>query len=243
MHRRYIGSGQILIHKAHGGSLCEDMPASHPVVAVDGTAASGKSTFSRQLAARLGFTYVNTGAMYRGVTWYVQEQGLDPRDEARVEDLIAATPVETSLLDGELAFSIGGIDPLPHMRDGRVNDGVSHIAKIGAVRHLLVAQQQGLAARAPLVMEGRDIGTVVFPGTPHKFYIDADPAVRAERRAAQGERDVIHQRDAIDTQRVHSPLLCAPDALRLDSGLHSVHELVETALKHLAAHGLLARHA
>ena len=214
------------------------MSAAHPVVAVDGTAASGKSTFSRRLAARLGFAYVSTGEMYRGVTWYVQEHGLDPRDVERVEALIGGTRVETSLREGGLAFSVGGMDPLPHVRDGRVNDGVSYIAQVGAVRTLLVAQQQSLAALAPLIMEGRDIGTVVFPGTPYKFYIDADPAVRAERRAAQGERDVIHQRDAIDTQRVHSPLLCAPDALRMDSGRHTVEELLAAALPHLVARGL-----
>jgi cytidylate kinase len=214
------------------------MPAAHSVVAVDGTAASGKSTFSRVLAARLGFTYVSTGEMYRGVTWYVQEQGLDPRDAARVEALIAATPVETSLRAGALAFSVGGVDPLPHVRDGRVNDGVSFIAQVSAVRRLLVAQQQELAALAPLVMEGRDIGTVVFPATPYKFYVDADPAVRAERRAVQGERDVIHQRDVIDSQRKDSPLLCAADARRLDSGRLSVDEMVTVALAHLAVRGL-----
>jgi cytidylate kinase len=214
------------------------MAAVHPVIAVDGTAASGKSTFSRALAARLGFIYVSTGEMYRGVTWYVEQQGIDPRDAARIEALILATPVTTSLRDGGLAFTIGGIDPLPHAREGAVNDGVSHVAKVSAVRRLLVAQQQSLAALAPLVMEGRDIGTVVFPATPYKFYIDADPIVRAERRSAQGEVDVILQRDAIDTQRVDSPLTCAPDALRLDSGKLSVTELLDAAVAHLAARGL-----
>jgi len=214
------------------------MAAVHPVIAVDGTAASGKSTFSRALAARLGFTYVSTGEMYRGVTWYVQEQGIDPRDATRVEALIAAVPVETSLQDGGLAFHVGGVDALPHVREGRVNDGVSHVAKVSAVRRLLVAQQQGLAIQSPLVMEGRDIGTVVFPATPYKFYIDADPAVRALRRAAQGEADVIHQRDVIDSQRDDSPQTCAPDALRLDSGKQSVTELLDAAMAHLAERGL-----
>ena len=210
----------------------------HSVIAVDGTAASGKSTFSRHLAQRLGFTYVNTGAMYRGVTWYIQQQGIDPRDATAVERAVLAAGVETSVDEGELAFHIAGTDPLPHMRDGRVNEGVSYIAQVAAVRRLLVGQQQGLAGHGPLVMEGRDIGTVVFPATPYKFYIDADAAVRAERRKAQGETDVIHQRDAIDTQRVHSPLLCAEDALRLDSGKHSVDELMEVAVRYLAERGL-----
>jgi cytidylate kinase len=215
--------------------------ASSPVIAVDGTAASGKSTFSNALARRLGFVYVNTGAMYRGVTWYVQQQGIDPRDEAAVERAVLAAEVESHLHEGELIFRIGGIDPLPHVRDGRVNEAVSFVAQVGAVRRLLVAQQQGLAAHGPLVMEGRDIGTVVFPSTPYKFFIDADADVRAERRRKQGETDVIHQRDRIDSQRKDSPLLCAGDALRLDSGRHSVDELIEAALRHLVAQGLKIR--
>ena len=93
------------------------MPAtpasSHPVIAVDGTAASGKSTFSRALAQRLGFTYVNTGAMYRGVTWFLQQKGVPLRENSTVEREVAAAVVETGLLDGELVFRVGGIDPLP----------------------------------------------------------------------------------------------------------------------------------
>ena len=209
----------------------------HPVIAVDGTAASGKSTFSRALADRLGFAYVSTGEMYRGVTWFVQEKEIDPQDEPAVQALMAANSVETSLRNGELAFFVGGIDPLPHVRNARVNEGVSHIAKISAVRRLLVAQQQQLAEISPVVMEGRDIGTVVFPGTPYKFYVDADPTVRASRRAAQGELDSIHQRDAIDSKRADSPLLCAADAARLDSGAYRVEELVAQALAELKQRG------
>ena len=214
------------------------MSPSHPVVAVDGPAASGKSTFSRALAERLGFSHVGTGEMYRGVTWFVLERGVDPHDAEAVEKLITATAFSTGLRDGGLAYAIAGLDPLPHVRDGRVNEGVSYIARISAVRRLLVAQQQGLAAVAPLVMRGRDIGTVVFPGTPYKFYIDADPTVRARRRAAQGEDDAILKRDAIDTQRVDSPLTCAADARRLDSGVYGVEELVAQALAHLRERGL-----
>ena len=214
------------------------MPPAHPVIAVDGPAASGKSTLARALAERLGFNHVGTGEMYRGVTWFVLKQEVDPHDVAAVEKLIGTTEFRTGLRDGALDYTIGGIDPLPHLRDGRVNEGVSYIARVSAVRRLLVAQQQGLASVAPLVMEGRDIGTVVFPATPYKFYIDADPAVRARRRAAQGEEDVILKRDAIDTQRVDSPLTCATDARRLDSGVYGVEELVAQALEHLRERGL-----
>jgi len=213
-------------------------PPPHPIIAIDGTAASGKSTFARELARRLGYVYVNTGAMYRGVTWYLQQHNVPLWDAAAATRAIEAAGIETRLRDGELAFLIAGLDPLPHVRETRVNEGVSHIAQIAAIRKLLVAEQQRLAAQAPLVMEGRDIGTVVFPRTPYKFFLDADADVRAQRRSRQGEDDVIRQRDNLDQQRSNSPLTCAPDALRLDSGRASVEDLVALALRHLAARGL-----
>ena len=210
----------------------------HPVIAVDGTAASGKSTFSRQLAQRLGFVYVNTGAMYRGVTWYLQEREIPLGDTRAVAQEVLAARVQTRLEKGELAFRVAGIDPLPHVRESRVNEGVSLVAQVAAVRELLVAEQQSLALQAPLVMEGRDIGSVVFPQTPYKFYIDAHPEVRAQRRSAQGEVDVIQQRDLLDQQRKTSPLTRSSDARFLDSGHSTVDELVTIALQHLAARGL-----
>jgi len=210
----------------------------YPVIAVDGTAASGKSTFSRELARRLGYVYVNTGAMYRGVTWYLQQRRIPLRDAEAVTRAVQAAGIETRLHDGELVFRIAGLDPLPHVREGQVNEGVSLVALIAAVRKLLVSEQQHLAGQAPLVMEGRDIGTVVFPQTPYKFYLDANAEVRAQRRSQQGESDVIQQRDTIDQQRATSPLTCAPDALRLDSGHASVDELIVVALQHLAVRGL-----
>jgi cytidylate kinase len=213
-----------------------DLP--HPVIAIDGTAASGKSTFSRQLAQRLGYVYVNTGAMYRGVTWYLQQKNIPLQDAEAVAREVQAAGVETRLHEGELVFRIAGLDPLPHLREGQVNEGVSLVAQVAAVRKLLVAEQQRLAGQAPLVMEGRDIGTVVFPKTPYKFYLDANAEVRAQRRQEQGENDVIRQRDTLDLQRVNSPLTRAPDALRLDSGDASVEELVALALQHLASRGL-----
>jgi cytidylate kinase len=210
----------------------------HPVIAIDGTAASGKSTFARRLAGQLGYAYVNTGAMYRGVTWHLLQKAVPLDDETAVAREVTAAGVETALRDGELTFRIAGLDPLPHVREGRVNEAVSQVARISVVRKLLVAHQQSLAAQAPLVMEGRDIGTVVFPQTPYKFFLDADPDVRAQRRSRQGEQDVIVQRDVLDQQRRNSPLTCAPDALRLDSGHASVEQLIAVALRHLAERGL-----
>src|SRR5580692_5336208 len=211
---------------------------SHPVIAVDGTAASGKSTFSRALAQKLRFAYVNTGAMYRGVTWRLLEKGVPLENPEAISRAAEALRLETRLENGELFFTLDGVDPLPHVRDARVNGGVSLVSRVAAVRRRLVAEQQTLAALAPVVMEGRDIGTVVFPQTPYKFFIDADPAVRAERRSRQGETDAILRRDALDSQRAHSPLARADEALALDSGRASVEELVAIALRHLAGRGL-----
>jgi len=210
----------------------------HPVIAVDGTAASGKSTFSRQLAQRLGYIYVNTGAMYRGVTWYLQQKKIPLVDAEAVAREVEAAAIECRLRESELVFHIAGLDPLPHVRAGEVNEGVSLVAQVPVVRKLLVALQQSLLAQASLVMEGRDIGTVVFPQTPYKFYLDASPEVRAHRRRQQGETDVIHRRDNLDQQRATSPLTRASDALFLDSGHATVEQLISTALEHLAARGL-----
>jgi cytidylate kinase len=213
-----------------------DLP--HPVVAVDGTAASGKSTFSRSLAERLGYIYVNTGAMYRGVTWYLQQRGIPLQDAPAIVRAIESARVETGLGNGELTFRIAGIDPLPYTREGRVNDGVSLVAQVPEVRRLLVAEQQKLAREAALVMEGRDIGSVVFPQTPYKFYVDANAEVRAMRRSRQGENDVITKRDTIDQSRKTSPLVRVGDAFFIDSSHITVEEMVATALRHLAARGL-----
>jgi len=210
----------------------------HPVVAVDGTAASGKSTFSRHLAERLGYAYINTGAMYRGVTWYLQQRSMPLLDAAAIARAVASVAIETGVSHGELAFRIAGIDPLPHTREASVNEGVSLVAQVAEVRGLLVAEQQKLAQVAPLVMEGRDIGSVVFPHTPYKFYVDASPEVRAQRRQQQGETDAVTRRDAIDSSRKTSPLIRVGDACFIDSSHITVEAMVDMALRHLAARGL-----
>ena len=127
--------------------------ASSPVIAVDGTAASGKSTFSRSLAERLGYVYINTGAMYRGVTWYLLQRGVPLQDAAAIARAMGRC-IEPGLRGGELAFRIAGIDPLPHAREAQVNQGVSLVAQVPEVRALLVSEQQKLAREGPLVMEG-----------------------------------------------------------------------------------------
>ena len=124
----------------------------------------------RGVGGQLGFAYVNTGLMYRGVTWALLERGVALADEEAMVRALPALGIEMRLEGKVGLFRIGGIDPEPHVREGRVNDGVSLVAQVGAVRRLLVTQQQALALESALVMEGRDIGTVSFSGTPHNFF-------------------------------------------------------------------------
>ncbi|RFC45413.1 MAG: cytidylate kinase [Verrucomicrobia bacterium] len=210
----------------------------HIVIAIDGPAASGKSSVSRALAQRLGFVYVNTGAMYRAVTWHALQLAIDPSDASAVEHLLETTALECCTDGGQSYFLINGVDPGEALVSPQVNAVVSKIASQPLVRRRLVAMQRGYAERQPAVVEGRDIGTVVFPNTPHKFYIDASPEVRAARRAGQGLHDSVVQRDAMDSTRKDSPLAVAPDAEVIDSSYSSVDEVVENIFKKLDAKGI-----
>jgi cytidylate kinase len=208
------------------------------VIAIDGTAASGKSSLARELAAIFGFVYVNTGEMYRGISWSLLQAGVPVEDAASVEQAIAKFQIDCRIQNGRVTCHINGIDPSAHVRDGSVNEKVSVVAAIPAVRSLLVAHQRELATQASLVMEGRDIGTVVFPKTPYKFYVDADPQVRAQRRIRQGEADVVVKRDQLDQSRRTSPLVRASDAIAIDSTGWTVGQTTEFALLKLKEMGL-----
>jgi cytidylate kinase len=210
----------------------------HRVVAIDGPAASGKSSVARMLARQLAFAYVNSGAMYRGVTWQMLRQGVDPHDAAAITHAIEQWHIEAHLENGEAHFAIDGIDPTPHLNQAPVNEFVSTISSIPRVRELLVARMRAFADEADLVMEGRDIGSVVFPETPFKFYIDASPDVRARRRAAQGQRDEIAARDRADSSRCASPLVIAEDAHVIDSSNLTIEGVVGEIIGRLKLKGL-----
>ncbi|MEJ0000995.1 MAG: (d)CMP kinase [Verrucomicrobiota bacterium] len=208
-----------------------------PVIAVDGTAASGKSTFSRSLAERLGFTYINTGAMYRGVTWYLFQHGVALNDPAAVARALAAAGVETGLVNGELSFRVAGIDPLPYAREARVNEGVSLVAQVPEVRKTLVAEQQKLGREAPLVMEGprHRLGRL----SAHALQIlprrQRRRARAAPRPPGRGRRHRAARR--IDSSRKTSPLIRVSDAFFIDTSDLTVEEMVRIALRHLATRG------
>jgi len=200
---------------------------SHVVIAIDGPAASGKSSVARALAHAFGFAYVNTGAMYRAATWYVLSKGVDPADPAGVGATLDAAKIECGLdAAKESTIRLDGVDPAPHLRDASINQHVSTVSTIARVRERLVAEQRAYADRDNVVMEGRDIGSAVFPQTSYKFYIDASPEVRAQRRSAQGENDSITARDSIDSSRRNSPLMIAADAQVIDSSKLTIEGVV-----------------
>ncbi len=213
------------------------------VVAIDGPAASGKSSVARQLAEKLGFVYVNSGAMYRAITWHVLEHGLDPHDRDRIVRLVEATDLTSNLRADEWRLLIEGTDPSPHLREVRVNEGVSFVSSIPRVREILVAKMRASAVDHDVVMEGRDIGSVVFPSTPYKFYIDASPEIRVQRRAAQGQTDQIAARDHVDSSRSDSPLTLSGDACVIDSSSLSIDAVVNEIFQRLRAQNFLAQDA
>ena len=204
----------------------------------DGPAASGKSSVARELAHRLGYVYVNSGAMYRALTWHVLKRGLASDDAAAIADLAANTALACELRGHDSLMLIEGVDPEPFLRDDRVNENVSRVSSVPRVREIIVAHLRDYALSDDVVMEGRDIGSVVFPETPFKFYIDASPDIRARRRAAQGQHDVIAARDQADSSRRTSPLIIAEDALVIDSSNLTIDGVVGEIIGRLKLKGL-----
>ncbi len=201
------------------------------VIAIDGPAGSGKSTIARRLATRLGLEYLDTGAMYRGVTFAALRRGIDPGDDADVARIVA----DVDLRVESDRVVVDGVDATIEIRGPEVTRAVSLVAANAGVRAELVRRQREWAAeRGGGVMEGRDIGTVVFPDADLKVYLTARPEVRAERRSKEVE-DLSYEtvaadlarRDALDQGREASPLTEADDALVVDTSELSVDEIVE----------------
>jgi cytidylate kinase len=204
------------------------------VVAIDGPAGAGKSTVGRAVAARLDLEYLDTGAMYRGVTFGVLRRGLDPSDVESVARVAAAIDIR---LDGE-GITVDGVDATIEIRGREVTLAVSAVAANSSVRTELVRRQrEWVAARGGAVVEGRDIGSVVFPDAPLKLYITASPRVRAERRVAEIGGDVheveasIIERDRKDSTRDDSPLTEASGSIVVDTSGLSIDEVVEQILR------------
>jgi cytidylate kinase len=215
-----------------------DVGQKRVVVAIDGPAGAGKSTIARRVAARLGFTYIDSGAMYRAVALWALRQKVDATDMHRVEQLAIAAEIE--LAPGRIRLN--GEDVTDAIRTPEVSAGASKVAVIPGVRRALVAKQRAMGERSSVVMEGRDIGTVVFPGAEVKIFLDADPRERVRRRLeevrAGGEKiresalaAQMKERDQRDSTRADGPLAQAPDAAYLDSTSLTVEEVEEVILK------------
>jgi len=208
------------------------------VIAIDGPAASGKSTVAKVLAARLGFSYVNSGLMYRSAAWLAHRQRVNPDHSDVVWQTLRNAELQFGLANKELFIRIGGVDPVAHLKEEVVNRTVSSVATIPEVRAFLSDQLRKFALLDNVVVEGRDIGSVVFPETPFKFYIDASPEIRARRRAAQGLKDSPAHRDRIDSSRRSSPLMIADDAEVIDTSSLTSDRVLKDVVARLQRKGL-----
>ena len=176
--------------------------------------------------------------MYRALAWSVVRSAIDPEDAAAVVAHLAEIDISCGADAGVATLTVDGVDPGDGLRSQEVNDAVSAVAKIPEVREVLVAKQREFQGVADIVMEGRDIGTVVFPDTPFKFYIDASPEVRAARRRNEGSTDDLAKRDATDSKRKTSPLVAADDAISIDTSDMDFDEVVAAVEQGLLERGM-----
>jgi len=208
------------------------------VIAIDGPAASGKSTVSRALARLLGYRFLNSGDLYRAMTWACLQHGVDCRDVGAVASAAGQARVEVGC-DGVDYFPlIDGEDPRTHLRSEKVNANVSPVSAVPAVRYILSAAIRAHAQGRQTVIEGRDIGSAVFPETPYKFYIDAPAQVRQRRRRNQGQSEEIAKRDLIDSTRSTDPLTVAPGATVIDTATLDVQGVVSAMITKLQEQAL-----
>lgn len=210
----------------------------HLIVAIDGPAGSGKSTVSKMIAKKIGVTYIDTGAMYRALTLRAVRDGLDLQNEDALIDLAHNTKIDLKEEAGRLKVLLDGEDVSGHIRTPELTDKVKFIARVPGVRHEMVRLQRLIGERSGAVMEGRDIGTVVFPDADYKFYLDAHVDERARRRHKElsdtGQkvelehikRDVI-VRDESDMKRSVGALKKASDAIVIDTTTLSIGEVVD----------------
>lgn len=209
------------------------------MIAIDGPAGAGKSTVGRALAARLGLRYLDTGAMYRAMTYAMQQRGIAEGDLVEVAAIAPSVRIDVDPVSGTVL--VDGVDATREIRSRDVTAAVSQIAANPAVRAELVQRQRAwVADRGGAVVEGRDIGSVVFPDAPLKLFVTASPRVRAERRVAEIGGDVgeveasIIERDRKDSTRDHSPLTELDDAITVDTTGMGIDEVVDHIVALLA---------
>src|SRR5262245_28314975 len=211
------------------------------IVAIDGPAGVGKSTVAKLLASRLGFLYLDTGALYRAVAWAVLKHGTEPMDADAVAKLFPKLLLHMEVTNKDVTVSINGKDVTKELRTPAVSAAASVVSAIPAVRSWLLPVQRQIGQKGSVVAEGRDIGTKVFPSAPVKFFLEADPTVRAQRRhrelVAAGHLRAIEEtsadmsgRDNRDRSRAVAPLVAAEDAHHIDTSRLSAEDVVNQML-------------
>jgi len=216
----------------------------YEVIAIDGPSASGKSTVARHVAGALARLYVDSGSLYRAVAWKALKDGVDTHNGAAVAELVEVTQPEFFIKAGAVRFRLDGVELDRELRDETINRNVSPVAAEPTVRAHVTQWLRDMAELGELVMEGRDIGTVVFPDAPYKFYLDASPEERARRRHAEMEEveaemsvgDVhasLKRRDEIDSRRMTAPLAVADDAVVVDSRAMGIEDVVQFIVDHV----------
>jgi CMP/dCMP kinase len=214
------------------------MKRANPIIAIDGPVGVGKSSVASSLAERLGFLYIDTGAMYRAVTLKAMNRSLDLQNKDKLAEMVADTELQFKRIDGVLRIFCDGVDVSDAIRLPEVSKNTSPVADTLAVRERLVALQQAMGAQGGLVMEGRDISTVVFPDAEIKLYLEADPRIRAERRyqelLAKGKEVTFEEtyqdlleRDTRDRERPVGALQVADDAIVFDTSKLTQSEVID----------------
>lgn len=213
------------------------------VITIDGPAGAGKTTVSRMLAQRLGYTYVDTGALYRGVAFKVRESGINPEDDEALSRLCTRLDMRFEIAENILRLIVDGVDVTGSIRTPEITMLASAVSARPAVRRYLLAVQREMGAKKGAIFEGRDMGTVVFPEAEVKFYLDASPRQRAERRYLELRHDPavslegifadMAKRDKNDSTRDMAPLKPAENAIIIDSSDKPVEKVVEIMLSHV----------
>ena len=227
-------------------SVTERKPANQLTVAIDGPAGVGKSTAAKSLASRLGYLYLDTGALYRATAWAVIDAGVNPADAAAVEALLSNLTLQMPMHHGAATVLVNGRDVTGQLRTPEVSSAASVVSAIPAVRAWLLPVQRQIGAGGAVVAEGRDMGTTVFPAADVKFFLEADPNVRAQRRhrelvtaghsgALEDTSAELASRDTRDRSRAVAPLVPAQDARHIDTSSLSANEVVDQMMAVIAA--------